>query len=179
MNKLTRVFLGLLGMTVILVPNYATRAGGDKGDEGKALLAIEISLDSKSPLTVPVMEQKKSAIIPVKGAKTSAVKVVSWVEDSLITFEVSAVLDPLPEVRSCDNLKQLKTELISSHTGRLGETIRVSAVEKFGVAPFNVSVIGMKSGAQCMPACCCCGALNCCPKKASCIGCGDCGICCI
>ena len=180
MNKLTRVFLSLLGLTIILLPNYATGAGDDKKNEGNSLLALEISVNGKKPLTVPVITQKKSAIIPVKGAKTSAVKVVSWLENSLITFEVLAVLDPLPEVRSCDNLKQLRTQLISTHTGRLGETIRVSTLEKFGVAPFNVSVMKINPvSLDCPAVCCCCAPLQCCPKKEACLTCGDCGICCM
>ena len=178
MNKLTRVFLCLLGLTAVLVPYYSTTARDDKKDDGKEVLAIEILLNSKKPLTVPITG-KKSAIVPLTGAEISAVKIVSWAEGNLIRFDVLAVLDPLPEERSCANLKQLKTALVTSHSGRLGEVIRVSSLEKFGVAPFNVSVMKRNPvSLGCPSSCCCCGNLQCCPKKASCITCGDCGTCC-
>lgn len=178
MKQLTRVFLGLLGMTIILISNNPAASKDEKKDDGKDLLAIEISMPGLKPLTVPVIAGKKSALLPLTGAKASAVKVVPRLEGGSVKFEILAVLDPLPAERSCETVNKLKAEFVISYTGDPGKTIRVSALEKFGVAPFSVRVIKMNAASlDCPPTCCCCGSVGCCPRKG-CLDCGDCGFCC-
>lgn len=179
MKRLTKISLGLLGMTIILISNYPAASKNDKKDAGKDLLAIEISVPGLKPLTVPVIAAgKKSAILPLTGAKASAVKIVSRLEGDSVKFDVLAVLDPLPEARTCEIVNQLKTELVVSHTAPAGKVIQVSALEKLGIAPFNVKVMKLKpSEGDCPPTCCCCGVVGCCPRGA-CLECGNCGFCC-
>lgn len=101
--------------------HYAAASKNDKKDAGKDLLAIEISVPGLKPLTVPVIAAgKKSAILPLTGAKASAVKIVSRLEGDSVKFDVLAVLDPLPEARTCEIVNQLKTELVVSHTAPAG-----------------------------------------------------------
>lgn len=127
MKRLTKISLGLLGITIILISNYPAASKNDKKDAGKDLLAIEISVPGLKPLTVPVIAAgKKSAILPLTGAKASAVKIVSRLEGDSVKFDVLAVLDPLPEARTCEIVNQLKTELVVSHTAPAGKVIQVS-----------------------------------------------------
>jgi hypothetical protein len=181
MKQLTRIFACLVGLTIILISNNPAASKGDKKDDGKDLLAIEISMPGLKPLTVPVIAGKKSALLPLTGAKVSAVKVVPRLENGSVTFDVLAVLDPLPAERSCESVNKLKTELVTSYSGDSGKTFQISALEKFGVAPFSVRVIKMRSSSlECPPTCCCCGSVGCCPRgtRGGCLDCGDCGFCC-
>ncbi len=178
MKQLKRVFLSLFGMSLILISNYPATSNADNKDEGKDVLVIEISVAGLKPLKLPVISQRKSGILPLLGARASAVKVAPWLEGNSVKFEVLAVLDPLPAERSCEKVHQLKTEFVTSYTLRPGEMVQVSALEKFGVAPFSVKVMKVKADSlDCPPTCCCCGPTMCCPRKG-CLDCGDCGFCC-
>lgn len=178
MKQLTRVLLSLFSMTLILISNFPATSNADKKDEGKDVLVIEISMTGLQLFKLPVIAQKKSGILPLVGAKASAVKVAPWLEGNSVKFEVLAVLDPLPAERSCENVKTLKTEFVTSYTLGPGESVQVSALDKFGVAPFSVKVTKVKVSADdCPPTCCCCGSTVCCPRKA-CLTCGNCGFCC-
>ena len=178
MKKLTRIFVGLLGMTLILISTNPAASRDDEKNDGKDLLAIEISMPGLKPLTVPVIAGKKSALLPLTGAKASAVKVVPRLDGGAVRFDVLAVLDPLPAERSCEAVNNLKTELVISYAGDSGKTFQISALEKFGVKPFSVRVIKMSSTTlECPPTCCCCGSVGCCPR-GGCLECGNCGFCC-
>ncbi|MDX6443014.1 MAG: hypothetical protein QOH71_88 [Blastocatellia bacterium] len=178
MKQLTRVFLNLFGMALILVSTFpATSSAGNK-DESKDVLVLEVSMTGLKPFKLPVIAQKKSGILPLVGAKVSAVKVSPWLEGNSVKLDVLAVLDPLPAERSCEGVKALKTELVASYTLGAGHSIQVSALGKFGVAPFSLKVMKVTlSPDDCPPTCCCCGPTMCCPRKG-CLTCGDCGFCC-
>ena len=184
MKKLTRILIVLLAVTMVSVSNYPSAyslSDKEKNNNNEEVPAIEISINGSKPLTVPVISQEKSAVVPVAGAQASAVKVVSRIDGRSIRFEVFAVLDPLPTPLSCDSMKQLRSERVSSYTGEFGKTVRVSDLEKFGVAPFNVKVLKMNATQLCPAGCCCClpGGPTCCPRRGQCLDCGSCGLCCL
>ena len=178
MKQFTKAFLSLLALTIMVIPDSSAARKLSKDDDSKEIPALQISYPGLKLLTVPIIAQRKSVFLPLAGAKVPAVKVAPWIEGHSIRFEVLAVLDQLPGVRSCDSMKQLRTELITAYTANPGETIKVSAVDKFGTAPFSVNVTKVNTALlDCPPSCCCCGPTMCCPRKG-CLDCGDCGFCC-
>lgn len=178
MNWYIRVCLCIVA-GLVLFPSYLAVTNDSKTGPDKEVLLMEISVTGKPTLTVPVISERKSAFLPVTGTGASAVKVVRWVENDVINFEVLAVLDALPKEATCEKLKGLRTQLVASYSGRKGETIRVSALEHFDVPPFDVKIVGKPAASvDCLPGCCCCGTTLCCPRKSACLQCGDCGLCC-
>jgi hypothetical protein len=179
MNRLTKLFLSIWVASLVLAIAYPVIAERDKTDPVKEGVGIEISMDGRQPFTLSVTAQKhRLALLPVNGAKTSAVKVISQMEGGSIKFNFLAVLDKLPETPTCDNIKTLKTEAVASYVAREGDVIRVSDFEKFGVAPFTVKVMKMTAAQVCPDGCCCCGSTTCCPNPGNCLQCGSCGLCC-
>lgn len=179
MNRLTKLFLGILIASAILAIAYPAIAERSKSGAVKENFGLQISMDGRQPFTVSVKAGKERlAFLPVKEAKTTAVKVVSWVQGDALHFKLLAVLDKLPATPTCDSMKELKTELIASYVAREGEVIRVSGFEKFGVAPFKVRALSATAAQFCGEGCCCCGSLSCCPNPGWCLQCGQCGLCC-
>ena len=179
MNRLTKLFLAVLIAGTILAVTYPAIAERAKTGAVKESIGMEISMDGREPFTLSVKAGKERlAFLPVKDAKTPAVKVISWVEDDSLKFKLLAVLDELPAVPTCDNMKELKTEFVASYTAREGESIRVSDFEKLGIAPFKVKALTLTAANACPDGCCCCGGLRCCPGTGWCLECGGCGLCC-
>lgn len=179
MNRLTKIFLGLLVATSILALTYPAIAKRSTAASVKNSIGLEISLDGRKPFTLSLSaKNQRLAVLPVNEAKTSAIKVISRMEGGSIKFDLLAVLDKLPEVPTCDNIKELKTEPVSSYVAREGDVIRVSDFEKFGVAPFTVRAIRPDVEAACPDGWCCCGKIKCFPNPDFCIECSSCGLCC-
>ena len=176
MNRLTKLFLRLLVVTSILALTYPATANLSTVDTEKNGFGLEISMDGRDPFTLSLSaEKRRQAILPVKGAKTSAVKVISWIEGGSLKFNLLAVLDKLPATPTCENTKELKTEQVGSYVAVKGDKLRISDFEKYGVAPFTVSVV---SATVCPDGWCCCGKIKCFPSPDFCIECSSCGLCC-
>jgi hypothetical protein len=114
------------------------------------------------------------------ATRASAVKIVPKANGDSLQFDLLAVVEKLPETLSCDNLKKLKTEQVTSYSAHEGDMIRVSDFEKFGVAPFMVRVTRVPDlELVCPDGACCCGGNTCYPNPGHCIQCGSCGTCCL
>jgi hypothetical protein len=179
MNRLTRVFLSLIVVTTIFALTYPALAMLDK-TEGKEGFGMEISMEGRQPFTMPVKaKNERLAFLPVRGAKASAVKVIPSVEGNSIKFEFLAIVDKLPEIPTCDNIKKLQTERVASYIAHEGDVIRVADFEKYGVAPFTLRVMSLAAvQTVCPEGACCCGVNTCYPNPGACIQCGNCGTCC-
>lgn len=181
MNQLTKLFLCILVAIAILALTYPAMAERDKATSKKDGFGLQISVEGLQPLTMSVKAgTQRLAFLPLKEAEISAVKVIPSVEGQSIKFNLLAVLDKLPLNATCANMKQLKTELVTSYVANEGDVIRVSDFEKFGVAPFTVKVISLAAAANvCPDGACCCGSMKCWPNPGQCIQCGPCGQCCL
>lgn len=83
MNRLTKLFLRLLVVTSILALTYPATANLSTVDAEKNGFGLEISMDGREPFTLSLSaEKRRQAILPVKDANTSAVKVISWVHST-------------------------------------------------------------------------------------------------
>ena len=180
MNRLTKVFLSLLGVTTVFALTQPAIAGLGETEQVKEGFGMEISMEGRQPFTMSVRTtNERLALLPVKGAKASAVKVIPSVQGNSIKLELLAVVDNLPETPTCDNIKKLQTETVASYVAREGDVLRVSDFEKFGVAPFTLRVMSLAAvQTTCPSGACCCGGLTCYPNTKKCVECGDCGICC-
>lgn len=180
MNRLTKVFLSIAGALVTLALAYPAVAKLDKTDQSKEGFGFEISMEGRAPFTMSVSAKNdRLALLPVSGAKASAVKVIPTVAGDSLKLELLAVVDALPDNTSCDDIKGLKTESVVSYNTREGDVIRVSEFEKFGVAPFTVKVMSLAAvQTVCPMGACCCGGTTCYPNPGNCIECGSCGRCC-
>ena len=177
MNRLTKLFLSIMIPTTILALTYPAIAERAKHNSVKEGFSLEISMDGRQPFTLSVSARnQRVALLPVKEAKASAVKVITSVEGGSLKFKLLAVLDELPEIPTCDNIRELKTEPVASYVVGEGGVIRVSDFERFGVAPFIVKVTSPQ--AVCPEGACCCDNMTCFPNPGFCIQCGPCGLCC-
>jgi hypothetical protein len=180
MNRLMKLFLGLLIATSILVVTYPAVASRSNADSEKNGFGLEISLEGRQPFTLAVSgKNERIAVLPLKEAKASAIKVIPWVDNGSLKLKLLAVLDELPEVPTCDNIKGLKTEVVASFAVGAGDVVRVSDFQKFGVTPFTVKAISLLAAQTvCPEGGCCCGTVTCYPNPGHCIQCGSCGLCC-
>lgn len=180
MNRLTKLFLSLLGFTTILALAFPAVASRDTKDQSKKAFVMEISVTGRPVFILPVRaDEKKLAVLPMTGMTASAVKIVPKADGDSLQFDLLAVVEKLPGTLSCDNMKKLKTEQVSSYATRDGDVIRVSDFEKFGVASFTVRVrLVPDIELVCPNGACCCGVNTCYPNPGACIECGSCGQCC-
>lgn len=180
MNRLMKLFLGLLLATSILTVTYPAVANRSNAESKKKGFGLEISLEGRQPFTMAISaKNERIAVLPLKQAKASAIKVVPWVDNGSLKFNLLAVLDKLPEVPTCDDIKGLKAELVASFAVGEGDMVRVSDFQKFGVAPFTVKAISLLAAQTvCPEGACCCGTVTCYPNPGHCIQCGSCGTCC-
>lgn len=181
MNRLTKIFLCTLIVMALFALTYPVNAERDKRASTNPGFGLQISMDGQQPLTMSVKaETKRFAFFPLKEAKIPAVKIIPAVEAGSIKLNLLAVVDKLPEAPTCANMKQIKTELVTSYVAKEGDVIRVTNFEKYGVAPFTVKVISLAAAAQfCPQDACCCGSMTCWPNPGQCIQCGPCGQCCL
>jgi hypothetical protein len=181
MNRLTKLFLSLLGITTIFVLAYPAVAKRVAKDQSKKAFLMEVSVTGRPVFILPVRaNEKKLAVLPMNGTTAFAVKILPRTDGDSLKFDLLAVVEKLPETLSCDNMKKLKTEPVTSYASREGDVIRVSDFEKFGVASFTVRVTrAPDEGTVCPDGACCCGGNTCYPNPGHCLQCGSCGNCCL
>jgi hypothetical protein len=180
MNRLTKLFLSLLGVITVLALAYPAVARLVEPDQVKKGFGMEISIEGRQPFTMSVKaKDERLALLPLTGAEASAIKVVPAVGDGTMKLQLLAVVDKLPELPSCDDIKKLKTERVASYVVREGDVIRVTDFERYGVAPFTIKVMNLAAvQTVCPDGACCCGGNTCYPNPGKCIECGGCGTCC-
>ncbi len=146
----------------------------------KETIALEISLPGRPNYRIPISSTgNKIVVMPIKSAVVSGIKVASQLDGDSVKFEVSAVLDSLEGVKSCDQLRALKVELLASYSGKVGDVIHVAEADRLSPTPINVKVIKMMVD-EVIGDCCVCGRLSCCPNPGKCFdSCGTCGMCCM
>lgn len=181
MNRLTKLFLSLLGITTIFALAYPAVAKRVTKDQSKKAFLMEVSVPGRPVFILPVRaDEKKLAVLPLSGTTATAVKILPRKDGDSLKFDLLAVVEKLPETLSCDNMKKLKTEPVISYTTRAGDVVRVSDFEKFGVAPFTVRVrLVPDLELVCPDGACCCGGNTCYPNPGHCLQCGSCGNCCL
>lgn len=178
MNRLTRT-LPVLSFTIfVVVLSYPVFAGLDTETRVNKTLVMEVAVADRPTFIMPVNDDKSIAVVPMRGSTASAVKIIPTVKGNLLQFELQAVVDKLPDKLSCDTIKTLKTEQVTSYSAGEGKVIRVSDFEKFGIAPFTIRVMPFQTERLCPNGACCCGVNTCYPNPGSCIECGSCGNCC-
>jgi hypothetical protein len=180
MNRFTKFFFGLLGLTTIVALAFPAVARRETKDLSKKVFVMEVSVTGRPTFILPVrVDEKKLAVLPMNGTTASGVKIVPRATGESLQFDLLAVVEKLPETLSCDNMKKLKAEQVTSYSTRDGQVIRVSDFEKFGVASFIIRVrLVPDEGIVCPDGACCCGVNTCYPNPGHCIECGSCGTCC-
>ena len=179
MNRLTKLPVFVCLSIFLLALCYPTFAERDS-QPNKAFL-MEIAVSGRPSFLMPVnTDEKKIAVVPMSGITASAVKVMPTVKGNSLHFELSAVVDKLPETLSCDNIKTLKTEMVTSFSAGEGSVVRVLDFEKFGIGSFTVKItpLLLQQERVCPNGACCCGVNTCYPNPGACIECGSCGTCC-
>lgn len=159
MNRPTSRRLFLISMVAISIfaLTYTVIAGRSNTKFVKKGFNLEISMDGKQPFTLSVStDNPRLALLPVKGARASAVKVTTSIESGVLKLNLLAVLDTLPEIANCDNIKHLKAEPVVSYVASEGDVIRVSDFESFGGASFSIKVTSPQ--AVCPEGACCCSS---------------------
>jgi hypothetical protein len=164
----------------LFLPAYMTAKEGKKSAKSKEFVGLDISVPERPSYKIPIpLTGTKTAVLPIKSATVNGIKIAPRLEGDLVKFDVLAVLDPLEDVKSCDQLKSLKTQLLASYSGKVGDIIRLTELEKFSPTPVKVTIAKMvvnNPGGDC----CVCGALSCCPNPGKCFDhCGTCGMCCM
>jgi hypothetical protein len=180
MNRLTKLFLTFMGATTLAILAYPAVSKIVKADDVREGFGMEISITGRQPFTMSVRaKDERLALLPVNATGAAAVKVVPAVTGGTMKLHLLAVVDKLPELSSCDDIKKLKTERVASYVVGEGDVLRVSDFEKFGVAPFTIKVTSMAAvQTVCPDGACCCGGNTCYPNPGKCIECGGCGSCC-
>lgn len=180
MNRLTKLFLSLCFFSMILVAAYPTSAERDTKNEANKVYLMEISAADRPAFRLAVKaDQKTVAVIPMTGTTASAVKIVPAAEGDSLRFDLLAVVENLPKTLSCDAIRTLKTEKVSSYVAKGEKSIQVSDFGRFGIGSFVVKVSLVPANAlSCPDTACCCGSMICYPDPGDCITCGTCGKCC-
>jgi len=180
MNRLTKLFLCFCFLSLLLVAAYPTLAERDtKNGSDKAFL-MEVSVAGRPAFIMPIKaDKKKIAVIPMAGTTASAVKIVTTTKGDSLQVDLLAVVENLPETLSCDSMKTLKTEKVTSYVLQGNKSIQISDFEKFGIGSFAVKVSLVPASTLTCPAgYCCCGTTMCDPNPGQCVECGNCGKCC-
>jgi hypothetical protein len=165
---------------MLLVAAYPTLAGRNtKNDSEKAFL-MEVSVAGRPTFRMPIKaDEKRVAVIPMAGTTASAVKIVPTAKGDSLQFDLLAVVENLPETLSCDRIKTLKTEKVTSYVAEGNKSVQVSDFGKFGIGSFVVKVSLVPAATLLCPAgYCCCGTTMCDPNPGQCVECGNCGKCC-
>jgi hypothetical protein len=179
-----KVYLPITVILCSLLPVYLF-ASGSFGNmsttnlASKEAIALEISLPGKPDYRIPIPSTgHKIAVMPIEAGVSNGIKVAPRLDGSSIKFEVSAVLDGLEGVKSCEQLKALKVKLLGTYSGKVGDVIHVAEANRFSPTPINVKIIKMMVSEE--GDCCVCGSLSCCPNPGKCFDpCGTCGLCCM
>ena len=178
MNRLTRTLSVLCFTISIFVLSYPVLADRNSENRENKTLAIEVGVADRPTFIMPVTDNKSIAVVPMPGTTASAVKIVPTIKGNTVHFELLAVVDKIPEKLSCDTIKTLKTQQVTSYSASEGKVIRVSDFEKFGIAPFTIRVMPAMLPPVCPNGACCCGVNTCYPNPGACMECGSCGTCC-
>jgi hypothetical protein len=180
MNRLTKIFVSFCFASMILILAYPTLAERDTKNKSNKIFVMEISVAGRPVFVLPVKaDEQKIAVVPMPGTTASAVKIVPTAKGDSLRFDLLAVVEKLPEKLSCDNMKTLKTEQVTSYVAQEGKTIHVSEFGRFGMNSFVVKVrLVPDFELVCPDGACCCGVNTCYPDPGHCIGCGSCGQCC-
>jgi len=182
MNRLTKTFASLFFTSVILVLAYPTQAERNTKNQIRKAFVMEISAAGRPTFILPVKaDETKSAVVPMTGTTASAVKIVPTAKGGSLRFDLLAVVEKLPAKLSCDVIKSLKTEPVTSYVAKGDKTIHVSDFGNFGISSFVVKVRLVDDDELflvCPDGACCCGSTRCYPNAGHCIDCGTCGTCC-
>jgi hypothetical protein len=201
MNQLTKLFFVALTATLLLGSNDHTSASQQEKANPVRVeeerVVLEITSAGREPFDVPVPKSRTiAALIPVLGSDISAVRIIPWIEGGLVNIEVSALYGDLSHITTCEQLRALRTESVGSYHAVKGSVIVLSELMGFGVQPFDVHVVSVNAKAEdnqstsgssldsdgdfdAKPNCCTCHSLACCPSQGHCLGCGECGVCCM
>ena len=180
MNRLTKIFLSLCFTSVVLVLAYPTLAERNTQKQSNKIFVMELSVAGRPVFVLPVKtDEKKVAVVPMPGTTASAIKIVPTAKGDSLQFDLLAVVEKLPEKLTCEQIKILKTEPVTSYVANEAKSIRVSDFGKFGISTFTVNVKLMPEwDLVCPDGACCCGGNTCYPNPGHCIECGSCGTCC-
>lgn len=180
MNKLTKRLLLFCFTSLILVVTYPASAERNSPKSTNKAFLMEIAVSGRPSFYMPVkVDDKRVAVVPMPGTTASAVKILPTVKGNSVHFELLAVVEKLPQKLSCDEIKILKTEPVTSFSARAGSVTRVSDFGKFGIGSFLVMVKPLGDFETiCPDGACCCGGNTCYPNPGHCIECGSCGTCC-
>ena len=180
MNRLTKLFLCLCFFSMIFVAADPTSAERDTKNESNKVFLMEISAVDRPAFRLAVKaDQKPVAVVPMKGTTASAVKIVPTAEGDSLRFDLLAVVESLPKTLSCDAIRTLKTEKVTSYVAKGDKSIQVSDFGRFGIGSFVVKVSLVPADAlYCPERACCCDNITCMPDWGYCMTCGSCGMCC-
>lgn len=180
MNRLTKLFLCFCFLSLLLVAAYPTLAGRNTRNDSEKAFLMEVSVAGRPTFRMALKaDQKRVAVIPMAGNTASAVKIVPTAKAGSLQLDLLAVVENLPETLSCDRIKTLKTEKVTSYVAEGNKSIQVSDFGKFGIGSFEVKVSLVPAATLVCPAgYCCCGTTMCDPNPGQCVECGNCGKCC-
>lgn len=180
MNRLTKLFLCFCFLSLLLVAAYPTLAERNTTNGSDKAFLMEVSVAGRPTFILPIRaDKKKVAVIPMAGTSASAVKIVTTAKGDSLQFDLLAVTEKLPETLSCDSIKTLKTEHVTSYVSQGNKSLQISDFEKFGMGSFTVKVSLVPAASLVCPAgYCCCGSTMCDPNPGQCVECGNCGKCC-
>ncbi len=179
----------LLAVTLLVPMLVVIRASAKNEKVASGRPRINITSDyTKDKPSVPVRSLSDHPVtyiirIPdnengVNPNKASAIKVAPCLtEKGAVKIDVSLLFGDVTGITSFEQYKQLKQQPVASYYLRKGEKVTASALKKFGLLAIEFDIVLAPGEDKCSG--CTCGKLCCTPNPGKCLGCGDCGTCCM
>lgn len=143
MNQLRSVFFVLTAL--LLVPLFVSAQQEQKPDNLTLEIVFNDKEEDKKPFYVSVAQADASenlfAIVKSPGNPAAPhFKVTSKIEADAVKVEVFALLGNMNKTFTVKEIEEMPQEAVASFLIRLGETVQVSEVARFGGKPLEIKV---------------------------------------
>lgn len=173
-----------LKLVICAVAALSASVASAKAPPVRPALEVRIHLPSGRTFGVPV--GNLVGVIPANEGGVVGLRINPSVDGQLVRVVVTALVADGRKIKgaTCTDLDKWPARPVGSYTLSPGDNLVLSGLARYGLRNVALSVAAMPARLVAAAAspntslCCDCG-VTCCPNPGKCIGCGDCGQCCL